>query len=116
MCLFEFKCSLFSYCNLYIGNELCKFPSRIRDLSNELEASKTKLRISQEKLSRPSPHFIQLQNEMADMKVQHRLAIQQVNRRSLGQFHAMEIHFPKKFNNIFQHLNKQFHNSRLLRC
>nr|CAG4642449.1 EOG090X04IO [Evadne anonyx] len=55
---------------------------RIRDLSNELEASKMKLRVSEDKLSRPSLHLIQLQNEMADMKVQHRLAIQQEQRNS----------------------------------
>lgn len=37
-----------------------------------------KLRLSEKKLEQPSPHLIQLQDEMADLKVQHRLAIQQV--------------------------------------
>ena len=59
---------------------------RVRDISNELEASKVKLRIAEDKLSRPSPHLIQLQNEMADMKVQHRLAIQLVRRHSCNIF------------------------------
>ena len=58
---------------------------RLRDLSNELEATKMKLRISEQKLEQPSPHLIQLQNEMADLKIQHRLAIQQVE-SSLNDF------------------------------
>lgn len=37
-----------------------------------------KLLASDQKLQQPSPHFLQLQNEMADLKIQHRLAIQQV--------------------------------------
>lgn len=82
-------------------------PSRIRDLSNELEASKVKLQIAEEKLSRPSPHLIQLQNEMADMKVQHRLAIQQVDRHSIGKFHAnkVDFHTVNKVYNVFKGWN-----------
>ena len=47
-------------------------------MSNELEATKMKLRMAEDKLSQPSPHLIQLENEMTDMKIQHRLAIQKV--------------------------------------
>jgi len=63
-------------------NQLEQAERKVRDISNELEASKVKLRIAEDKLSRPSPHLIQLQNEMADMKVQHRLAIQLEQRNS----------------------------------
>lgn len=38
-----------------------------------------KLRTAEQKLEQPSPHLVQLQEEMADLKVQHRLAIQQVS-------------------------------------
>ena len=48
-------------------------------MSNKLNAARMKLELSEEKLRQPSPLLIQLQNEMAEMKAQHRLAIQQVN-------------------------------------
>lgn len=41
-----------------------------------------KLRSAEEKLQQPSPLLVQLQNEMADVKVQHRLAIQQEQRHA----------------------------------
>nr|CAG4641620.1 EOG090X04IO [Eurycercus lamellatus] len=55
---------------------------KLRDISNELEATKMKLRASEQKLEQPSPHLVQLQNEMADLKIQHRLAIQQEQRNA----------------------------------
>nr|CAG4646187.1 EOG090X04IO [Macrothrix elegans] len=73
---------------------------KIRDLSNELESAKTKLRIAEQKLEQPSPHLLQLQEEMADLKVQHRLAIQQEQRnateakeaaRSLAEAHENRV-------------------------
>lgn len=55
---------------------------KLKDLSNELESTKMKLRSAEEKLQQPSPLLVQLQNEMADVKVQHRLAIQQEQRHA----------------------------------
>nr|CAG4634729.1 EOG090X04IO [Alona affinis] len=64
------------------SNQLEIAERRLRDMSNELEATKMKLRASEQKLEQPSPHLVQLQNEMADLKVQHRLAIQQEQRNA----------------------------------
>ena len=61
-----------------ISNQLETAERRLNDLSNELNAARMKLELSEEKLRQPSPLLIQLQNEMAEMKAQHRLAIQQV--------------------------------------
>ena len=55
---------------------------RLKDLSNELEATKMKLRTAEQKLEQPSPLLIQLQDEMADLKAQHRLAILQEQRNA----------------------------------
>lgn len=37
-----------------------------------------KLLSAEQKLQQPTIHLMQLQNEMTDLKIQHRLAIQQV--------------------------------------
>ena len=38
-----------------------------------------KLIAAEQKLQQPSSHLVQLQNEMADLKIQHRMAIHQVS-------------------------------------
>nr|SVE81256.1 EOG090X04IO [Daphnia magna] len=57
--------------------------ARLRDLSNELESTKMKLFSAEQKLHEPSSHLVRLQNEMADLKIQHRLAIQQEQRNAV---------------------------------
>nr|CAG4650901.1 EOG090X04IO [Simocephalus serrulatus]SVE94179.1 EOG090X04IO [Simocephalus serrulatus] len=58
-------------------NQLEVAERKLRDLSNELESTKMKLFTAEQKLQQPSTHLLQLQNEMVDLKIQHRLAIQQ---------------------------------------
>nr|CAG4650087.1 EOG090X04IO [Sida crystallina] len=59
-----------------VSSQLEMAERKLKDLSNELEATKMKLRSAEQKLEQPSPLLVQLQNEMADMRMQHRLAIQ----------------------------------------
>nr|SVE88577.1 EOG090X04IO [Daphnia sinensis] len=64
-------------------NQLEVAERKLRDLSNELESTKMKLFSAEQKLQEPSSHLVQLQNEMADLKIQHRLAIQQEQRNAV---------------------------------
>nr|SVE83601.1 EOG090X04IO [Daphnia pulex] len=64
------------------SNQLEVAERKFRDLSNELESTKMKLFAAEQKLQQPS-HLMQLQNEMADLKMHHRLAIQQEQRNAL---------------------------------
>nr|SVE85435.1 EOG090X04IO [Daphnia pulicaria] len=64
------------------SNQLEVAERKFRDLSNELESTKMKLFAAEQKLQQPS-HLMQLQNEMADLKIHHRLAIQQEQRNAL---------------------------------
>nr|CAH0098978.1 unnamed protein product [Daphnia galeata] len=64
------------------SNQLEVAERKFRDLSNELESTKMKLIAAEQKLQQPS-HLMQLQNEMADLKIHHRLAIQQEQRNAL---------------------------------
>nr|SVE73496.1 EOG090X04IO [Daphnia atkinsoni] len=65
------------------SNQLEVAERKLRDLSNELESTKMKLFAAEQKLLQPSAHLMQLQNEMADLKIQHRLAIQQEQRNAV---------------------------------
>nr|SVE74123.1 EOG090X04IO [Daphnia barbata] len=65
------------------SNQLEAAERKLRDLSNELESTKMKLVAAEEKLQQPSSHLVQLQNEIADLKIQHRLAIQQEQRNAI---------------------------------
>nr|SVE71618.1 EOG090X04IO [Daphnia similis] len=65
------------------SNQLEVAERKLRDLSNELESTKMKLFSAEKKLQEPSSHLVQLQNEMADLKIQHRLAIQQEQRNAV---------------------------------
>nr|SVE84198.1 EOG090X04IO [Daphnia pulex] len=64
------------------SNQLEVAERKFRDLRNELESTKMKLFAAEQKLQQPS-HLMQLQNEMADLKIHHRLAIQQEQRNAL---------------------------------
>nr|SVE75694.1 EOG090X04IO [Daphnia hispanica] len=65
------------------SNQLEVAERKLRDMSNELESTKMKLFATEQKLQQPSSHLMQLQNEMADLKIQHRLAIQQEQRNAV---------------------------------
>lgn len=65
------------------SNQLEVAERKLRDLSNELESTKMKLFSAEQKLQEPSSHLVRLQNEMADLKIQHRLAIQQEQRNAV---------------------------------
>ena len=48
-----------------------QYEKRIRDLSNELQAVRNRLKASEETAVKPSPLLLQLQKEMAEMKVSY---------------------------------------------
>ena len=49
-----------------------RYEGRIRGLSEELEAVRKRLKNSEETAAKPSPLLLQLQEEMAEMKVRTR--------------------------------------------
>ncbi|XP_057368005.1 GRIP and coiled-coil domain-containing protein 1-like [Daphnia carinata] len=77
------KSRLSHQANNLSSNQLEVAERKLRDLSNELESTKMKLFTAEQKLQEPSSHLVQLQNEMADLKIQHRLAIQQEQRNAI---------------------------------
>nr|SVE74696.1 EOG090X04IO [Daphnia carinata] len=77
------KSRLSHQANNLSSNQLEVAERKLRDLSNELESTKMKLFSAEQKLQEPSSHLLQLQNEMADLKIQHRLAIQQEQRNAV---------------------------------
>ena len=55
-----------------------QYEKKLRDVSNELEATRRKLRRAEAKTKETPPFLLQLQEEMANMKLQHQAAIFEV--------------------------------------
>jgi len=55
-----------------------QYEKKLRDVSNELEATRRKLKRAEAKTKETPPFLLQLQEEMANMKLQHQAAIFEV--------------------------------------
>jgi len=64
---------------------------KLKDLTNELEATRSRLKNSETSAQKNSPVLIQLRAEMADLKQQHVIAIQEVKFRT---FHNLTMQNP----------------------
>ncbi|XP_074659340.1 GRIP and coiled-coil domain-containing protein 1-like [Tubulanus polymorphus] len=53
-----------------------RYEKKISNMAEELEAVRLTLKSSQQKANEPSPLLLQLQKEMAEMKAQHRIQVQ----------------------------------------
>jgi len=59
-----------------------QYEKKLRDVSNELEATRRKLRRAEAKTKETPPFLLQLQEEMANMKLQHQAAIFEEQKRA----------------------------------
>lgn len=59
-----------------------EYQKKIQELTKKLESMKGKLKTSEEKALQPSPLLLQLQQEIAEMKSRHQLAVEQEQRRA----------------------------------
>jgi DNA repair exonuclease SbcCD ATPase subunit len=55
-----------------------QYEKKLRDVSNELEATRRKLKRAEAKTKETPPFLLQLQEEMTNMKLQHQAAIFEV--------------------------------------
>jgi len=55
-----------------------KYEKKLRDVCNELEATRRKLKRAEAKAKETPPLLLELQDEMANMKIQHQAAIFEV--------------------------------------
>ncbi|XP_041352317.1 GRIP and coiled-coil domain-containing protein 1-like [Gigantopelta aegis] len=59
-----------------------EYQRKIRNLSNELTVLRDKMKAADQKSNQPSPLLLELQNEMAQIKAQHRTQVQHEQKRA----------------------------------
>ncbi|XP_066276260.1 GRIP and coiled-coil domain-containing protein 1-like isoform X2 [Branchiostoma lanceolatum] len=59
-----------------------EYELKMQDLSAEMEGLQTRLQAAEDEAAKPAPLLLQLQEEMAEMRVHHRLQIQQEQTRA----------------------------------